>query len=293
MYAYENNTKLWVTAYDNSPLNKVGKIDDRWNYIDQWNHSKNLPQFYEETKSEVRTSIIIPLEYVSRVFGFICMESDEKLDISETKKEELERIADAIGIILWLSNSCQHRLTCSKKAFDDISDWVKQQRHPTPLSRAKIFVASSKRAKNDVMDIIHKAINEFNGELKEIYWKDIKEQGHIPTQILKEISDCNFGICYFSEPHPSGNEEDGFVDNPNVLFEAGMLHALTNSPVNHPLNWIPIREELSPPIPFDFGQERIIQIRRLDGNKLNRDGLMNSLMDSISNLCSQNERQPV
>ena len=38
-----------------------------------------------------------------------------------------------------------------------------------------------------------------------------------------DIVRSRYGICYFSEPAPSGDEH-GYVDTPNVIFEAGKLH---------------------------------------------------------------------
>ncbi|HEU4397498.1 MAG TPA: hypothetical protein VFU54_06640, partial [Actinomycetota bacterium] len=70
-----------------------------------------------------------------------------------------------------------------------------------------------------------------------------------------------YGICYFSEPAPPGAEH-GYVDNPNVIFEAGMLHALINAPDAPPSGWIPVREESSPPAPFDFADQRIEKVPR-------------------------------
>lgn len=55
------------------------------------------------------------------------------------------------------------------------------------------------------------------------------------------------------------------MDNPNVIFEAGMLHALINSPDAPPSGWIPVREEDSPAAPFDFAAERIEKVPRTRG----------------------------
>jgi hypothetical protein len=53
-----------------------------------------------------------------------------------------------------------------------------------------------------------------------------------------------------------------------VLFEAGMLHSLTNSPVTVPSGWIPIREKNSPKIPFDFASERVLIVARSSNGEL-------------------------
>lgn len=284
-YAYANQNPLWVTGKDGLALNEVERINDRWQYNEQWSGVDDLPRFYEESKSNVKTSIVIPLKYASRVFGFICLESNDSLEVSSTAKDELERIADALGIILWLYDSCQHRLSCSQTAFRDIAEWAGQQRHLTPLSRARVFVASSNRADGEVVGVIRDAINEFSNELEEVYWKTFDEQGNISLKILNEISSCTFGICYFSEPNFSENAAEKYIDNPNVLFEAGMLHALTNSPIGTPENWIPIRENNSPNAPFDFAQQRILKVTRLKNDTLNKDKFKAELLNCINTLC--------
>jgi hypothetical protein len=70
-----------------------------------------------------------------------------------------------------------------------------------------------------------------------------------------------YGICYFSEPDPSDGGHK-YVDNPNVIFEAGMLHALINTPDAPPSGWIPVREDDSPAAPFDFADQRIERVPR-------------------------------
>jgi hypothetical protein len=73
-----------------------------------------------------------------------------------------------------------------------------------------------------------------------------------------------YGICYFSQPAPPGSGHK-YADNPNVIFEAGMLHALVNAPDAPPSGWIPVREGDSPEAPFDFADQRIEQVPRDEG----------------------------
>ena len=62
----------------------------------------------------------------------------------------------------------------------------------------------------------------------------------------------------------AGVVQDGveYVDNPNVVFEAGMLHARTSvdetDKSGEPCGWIPIREAESAPAPFDFSPSKIM-----------------------------------
>ncbi|MFK7997924.1 MAG: hypothetical protein AB8B87_27620 [Granulosicoccus sp.] len=91
--------------------------------------------------------------------------------------------------------------------------------------------------------------------------------------MVKAISRSQYGICYLSEP--SENDSDDidklrYVDNANVLIEAGMLYALRSSQFAATIAWIPIREsdENTNSIPFDFVVERMIQVPRAENGEL-------------------------
>ena len=44
-----------------------------------------------------------------------------------------------------------------------------------------------------------------------------------------------------------------------------MLHALTSEAGSRTFAWIPVREEQSPQIPFDFGSENVLSVPREEG----------------------------
>jgi hypothetical protein len=87
------------------------------------------------------------------------------------------------------------------------------------------------------------------------------------TQLAEIITRSQFGLCYFSEPQ---RETGGYKDNPNVVFEAGMLHTtiLSNA---EPSGWIPLRENKSPPLPFELASERIFVVPRTADGRLNEE----------------------
>jgi hypothetical protein len=77
------------------------------------------------------------------------------------------------------------------------------------------------------------------------------------------------------------------LDNPNVIFEAGMFQSLTNvAATEAPTGWIPIREppDLCPSPPFDFAQQRMIIVERFSDQKPNLDRLQADLKDRIETL---------
>jgi hypothetical protein len=112
---------------------------------------------------------------------------------------------------------------------------------------------------------------------------------NINTQIGREILESRFGICYLSEP--DGTASGRFRDNPNVVFEAGMLHARTtavsDAEGNEPAGWIPIREVASPDPPFDFASERILYVPRSQRGELNETRLRETLAARIVALLSE------
>ncbi len=81
------------------------------------------------------------------------------------------------------------------------------------------------------------------------------------VHLLAELGTCRYGVCYFSELDDTSTNGE-YRDNPNVLFEAGMLHGRSDSDAQKPASWIPIREKASSPAPFDFAAERMILVPR-------------------------------
>jgi hypothetical protein len=62
-----------------------------------------------------------------------------------------------------------------------------------------------------------------------------------------------------------------------------MFQSQTNPNVtDDPTGWIPIREQLSPPPPFDFAQQRMIIVERLANGDPNINKLKGSLKDRIN-----------
>jgi hypothetical protein len=116
-------------------------------------------------------------------------------------------------------------------------------------------MAFSERADKKVLSVIREVLIQHSDRLVFTDWSRITESGNISQQITKEIMRSRFGICYFSEPN-AGRSGDApeYVDNPNVVFEAGMLPALTAASdagdVGEPAGWIPLREmsSLDPPL---------------------------------------------
>jgi hypothetical protein len=126
------------------------------------------------------------------------------------------------------------------------------------------------------MGTIRGVLDNFEDRLRIHYWKQSSNSGNINWDILEQVKASRFGLCYFSELAEGAQGELKYQDNANVVFEAGMFQSLTNpAATDDPIGWIPVREPtpLSPPPPFDFAQQRMIIIQRLNDNKPNLDKL--------------------
>ncbi|MGH9199187.1 MAG: TIR domain-containing protein, partial [Acidimicrobiia bacterium] len=156
------------------------------------------------------------------------------------------------------------------------------------LTRPHFFVAHSNRADAAVKRLIFEVLDEFADRVEFTDWERMSASGNINTQIAGEIARSRFGICYLSEPADPQDEETRYADNPNVVFEAGMVHARTAmsdpNDKGEPTGWIPMREVASPPPPFDFAAERILQIPRMRDGSLNEGRLREMLGQRIDSL---------
>jgi len=260
---FDTGKSLWVVnASGESELAKAR------GYRELWSGLQRLPPYRAVTNQPVRTSILIPLKYANgRVFGVITFETTDRLDTTFGAKKELENLALALSIIYRLLRDSQSR---SKRTNEGLEALYEQLSHPQiKLTKPSIFVASSTRGKADVIKILREVIREkeFRNVFNEVYWKDMNRPGSINQQLLAELGSCRFGVCYLSEEVEDGSHP--FQDNINVVFEAGMLHGRSDISSPIPASWIPLREENSPPTPFDFASQRTVIVPR------NRDGRLN------------------
>ena len=275
-FAYETRNILWVTEKEG----KILKADSEC--VNRWPHSKYympLPPYWPFV-GNMRTQIVFPLQYGDHVFGVLNLETERLLEYTSFAGEELRLISSAIAIILWLHDTFLNQSLGTRKALENVTRSLRASRNPSPLVKFKIFVASASRADDQVIGIIRSVINEFQKQVDEVFWKSITDSGNINLQILSALDECSLGICYFSEPAQGASRE--YADNLNVVFEAGMLHALTNASTGTPKKWIPVREPQSPATPFDFASERTIIVSRLANGALNEELFARDLRERLA-----------
>ena len=275
---FGTNQPLWVVARDRGPLD--GSVD----ISDEWSHSQDLPLYQRTSDNDIHMLVALPLRR-KRALGVCYFESQSHVGITDVAKTELLLLAESIAILLELYEVNRTQSDMTKAAIADLNDNLQSAIFPK-LTRPHFFYAFSSRADEAVLTVITEVLDSFSDVVDYTDWSAIHEAGSIPAQIAKEITRSRFGICYLSEPND--DPADGaprFVDNPNVIFEAGMLHvrAAANEVADRgePAGWIPMREKDSPRAPFDFAAERILLIPRLESGKLNEQRLRQELTTKI------------
>ncbi|WP_299248921.1 hypothetical protein [uncultured Aquimarina sp.] len=253
-YTLERNIKLWIVDEDGGILN------EKSNCIDLWSNTDDFPDYWNYLEDmDYRTSIILPLKHVGThdPIGIVNFEFEDYYKPNPNFKNVFENLSKSITTLLYAYQARHHQSNNTKSAVDEILTLTRKEQYI--LKKPEIFVAYSSRGLHDVIEIIKEIETEYENKFKFIWWDKISLTGNIDSQLIKAIMGCKLAIIYFSEPKECG----GFVDNPNVVFEAGMFHTLSNNDITtEPVYWIPIREQDDSKIPFDFARERIINVQR-------------------------------
>lgn len=293
-YSFAENVKLWVQEKSHGALATEGAV-----FVNHWPgeskpKSKPLPPYYAYTGwVNTKTQIVIPL--VVRVpIGIIVLETQSIYPYNERLAETFMGIANSLAAILSTHAACEISKAGTKSALSAVAkgyDTTKKNDKEHPLVEPSLFLASGKDADQEVMGIIMEIVSKFHKTVRLNFWQDWTNSDEIHSELMKSVTRADFGICYLSEPLHEDSGSAKYRDNPNVLFEAGMLHALTSSGVGEsfstPVEWLAVREEASPKIPFDFGNRNILVVPRLDDgktNKLNRQAFSKELTKRLQKM---------
>jgi hypothetical protein len=280
--AFGEQRPLWIVGQDHEPLDRAAGLED------QWFHNADLPGYEPSADKAIRTLIVLPLRR-RRILGVCYFECSSYLGITDVATTELQLLGDAIAILLELYEANRTQSSLTSSAITELQERLEKAKFPR-LTRPHFFVAFSKRADEQVVNVIKEVLHGLADRLEFTDWSLIDEAGNINTQIAREITRSRFGICYLSEPAKNSMDPAvAYGDNPNVVFEAGMLHgksvANDTDDGGEPTGWIPVREASSPPAPFDFATERILVVPRApDDNSLNEYRLSQSLNSAILKL---------
>lgn len=275
--AYDKSVSLWIVNPQMQQLSLSSEYVDLWSKFTE----EDIPKYIKRTENPILTSIIRPIRDDFRCFGVINFESVRYLEFSDSVVEELKVISNSINILYSLNKSYENQQNNTKQEIRYLSELKNSRGALLKVSKPKIFLASSDKAEDDIMGVIKEVLDEYASKIDLLFWKDISKNGIITQQLLREITTCQYGICYFSE-RTNNDSTILYKDNENVLIESGMLSAI--SQYSDFENWIPIREKSSPKIPFDISTNRILIVPRNESNnKLNVEKFRLNLVSKLQN----------
>jgi hypothetical protein len=272
--------------------------------IDLWSDTKDASfsqvSLFIQQNNKLQTAIIHPLTVDGQPIGVIEIASEKYVNPTPAAFDEIRLLASVISKAYRMFDLRRVSRSNTKKAMKMLKE-SRNEESWARLALPQIFVAYSGGTELDdstkddhamVINIIRKVADGFKGKLKVIYWEDIVDSGNINSQVIGEITSSDFGITYFSEPVEQQGEPGRvkYLDNPNVLFEAGMMQALTNTPGSQLKGWIPIREKRSSDIPFDIAAERILLVGRDDNDgTLDTENFEENLRKRVKHLIGEEE----
>ncbi len=280
--AYNEDRCLWVTTtydIDNYESNGGVTLDsaDADGLIDHWRQhavedEKALPPYVRLHDNPCRTLLALPLAHHGQKLGVLVVEFERQIILTSSAREEADRIREALGRILWLQDAAMSQQDGTRKAFEQLRKVVTDS--TSSVDPPTIFFAYPVDSDPEVIKSIKQTIvSRYGDRLKLSAWDEMSNPGQITDHLVDEISRSQYGICYLSEPssRPTGKaKQQRYIDNSNVLIEAGMLYALRNSRLSPTTAWIPVREsdDRTEPVPFDFVAERMILVPRENTGKL-------------------------
>jgi len=285
-YAFAKNRRLWITGE-----NEESTLNNCQEYVDHWSDTgeDELPA-YRQINSEVniKTSIIVPIrrdkDNNNNILGVVNFESKEYLKFNKHAEQELKDISYTLGKLFQLFELRRFQkantLAVVNELKNELNDFTEEFEGYFFERKPKLFFAFSSRGDKEVIGTVKELImNEFKDELELIPWDDDKNLGAITPQMLDNIRDSEYFICYLSEKDKNALH---YLDNPNVLIELGLFLG-KQIRTGHFKNIIILREEDSQlPLPFDIQDMFTLNVSRFGEDKaLNRDAFVSNISRKI------------
>lgn len=274
--AYDRNKSLWVLAQDRGPLVAAD------GYVDQWSQEGDaLPAYAPPPVEdlEAKTSIILPLRISPQnIVGVLCLDSVQAVEMTDNATAELQRVADALAVLYSKHDSTSRARKLRENAIGELQDTIPDSPR---LTVPHVFVASSSDADPAVIDAITSVLKRYEskGKITWAHWSDNYESGPVAPELLEDIKRARVGICYLSEPIHDAEAATAYRDNLNVLFEAGMFHRHGDGG-----RWVPVREQDSPPPPFNLQDLNTVFVPRDASGNLDAPELTEELSNFVQAL---------
>jgi predicted nucleotide-binding protein len=280
--AFSEQIFLWIVGKESEQLRQATT------YLDLMNNARSniIPKYVAKTTRAIRSSIIFPVSFTDQgdADGVVNFESTNYLHFNQAIWDELNKISKSIAILYERNQTYQALREDTIRAARALSGYRNVQFSQALPRKKSVFVASSSRADPQVSGKILEILNGYDVDVT--CWSDISESGTITQPLFKQIQMSDYGLCYLSEPvlHSADSDQGfQFIDNPNVLFEAGMLSGRSANMEN----WIPIRERNSDKMPFDLAGVRTLYVpRRQHSSKsiLNESEFVQQLTNRLDSL---------
>jgi hypothetical protein len=255
--AFDQRRPLWIVSRPGVPLREVL---DPSGFIDLWSGTPDLPNYEPPIDQPTETCIILPVVRVGRALGVIHLESAAYIEATPVAQRELGMLADAIAMLMELRDANRTQMQGTEQAVGELGRFRATARFPR-LTKPNLYLGSAENSDMRVLSIIREVLQEFSDKVAVFDWQELTDTEIITAEIAERVVRSHYGIFYFSEPAVPGATHK-YTDNPNVIFEAGMLHGLVNAPDTPPSGWIPVREDDSPKALFDFAVQRIELVPR-------------------------------
>lgn len=269
-FSYGENQPLWLVGTTREPLDPTATVTDMWSGLGE------LPAFRSSSDRVVRTAVMHPMRRQGQPIGVLEFACADYVEPTPASLDEVTNLADTLARAYRMYDVTEAQRQNTERALGLLETSLTSESW-TRLALPQIFVAypgGSHLAGEDhddhqrVIGALRRVVESFTDKVNPVFWEDIDESGNITAQVIEHITGSEFGVCYFSERR-SSNEV--YADNANVLFEAGMMQALANSPGGLLRAWIPVREERAEPLPFDVAAERILLVDRDDDGVFDED----------------------
>jgi len=271
--AFTTKRNLWVTPDDglDQTLIRAEKLQDRWDP----DRDIDLPTYLdvhdaddEPIGGRVKTLISIPIRRRGSTIALVYFESEDVLVPSDRAKDEFAEIAKSLAWLYDLNvhnretrDATEEEIRALEKASRETYDW-------RPV--VSLFFAYPGDGESDVNTALAEILQDRASQnwftLDD--WAKNKSGGRIPAEIEGKIRSAAYFVAYLSEPSGAvGDHAPRYVDNPNVLYEAGVFQGLVDD-TNRSNNWLLIREKSSPEPPFDIGTFNTLIVPRDDQGTL-------------------------
>jgi hypothetical protein len=287
--AFRTGDALWIIAKDQ------GVLADSTEYVDLWNHRIDIPRFVRfERQSDdqsgsslrretTRMLISVPIELRQQIVGVLYCESDDVYVPNEAAKQEYLALAGSIGILYKLRRDGEATHQNTRAAMAELRRTADE---PVEfrVTKPRLYLAYGHEKDPEVLGPIRQTLERYKEKIEIRDWGTDQPPGDIPTWITSEIIAAQYLVSYLSERIEDEGEGISFRDNPNVIFETGMFHALRESTAITARQWLPIREGAPEEAPFDFRGMRMVVVPRDGEGRLDEDRFKTVLGRSIREL---------